>query len=192
MEKLTSYHGRFNSAIVGRRIAARRRDIGMTLRELSERTGMSAPIICRIEQGRISLTVETLTKFAEALDVQEADLLQGREGDEELAATFEQIEQSGDPEDLWLGWRYFDLTIEEREALKARIQHALSGTIAGRKALNADRVTENGMAHGYIESDLELFKGFISSDPEERAVIRKLLKMGLIYAEDQNTGAAEG
>lgn len=45
-----------------------RRDAGMTMMELSEKSGVSYPVIAKIEAGGIgSVTVKTLLRLADAL-----------------------------------------------------------------------------------------------------------------------------
>jgi transcriptional regulator with XRE-family HTH domain len=52
-------------AIVAQRLAALRREVGLTLRELSARTGLSGAYLSRVENGRTAVTLASLEKFAE-------------------------------------------------------------------------------------------------------------------------------
>ena len=60
---------------VGAKIKARRDELGMTIKELSNRTGLSLSSIHYIETGANSPTVNTLRKIARALGVTVAALL---------------------------------------------------------------------------------------------------------------------
>jgi transcriptional regulator with XRE-family HTH domain len=51
-------------AIVAQRLAALRREVGMTLRELSAKTGLSDAYLSRVENGQTAVTLATLEKFA--------------------------------------------------------------------------------------------------------------------------------
>lgn len=59
---------------LGLRIRDLRRAQGLTQEELSEKLGMLAPNYARIEQGRMNVTVDTLTRIAKVLKVRVADL----------------------------------------------------------------------------------------------------------------------
>lgn len=67
MTKATKYVAH---AIAGKRILA-----GLTLRELSERVGISHQALQMIESGRNVPTVQTLEAIAVALNVRMSDLL---------------------------------------------------------------------------------------------------------------------
>lgn len=54
---------------LGLRIQELRRDRGETQESLAGRLGMLAPNYARIEQGRANVTVDTLVRVANALDV---------------------------------------------------------------------------------------------------------------------------
>ena len=55
---------------IGRRIAAFRKERGLTLEELGERVGLSQGQMSRLENGRQGLRSATLLRIAEALGVQ--------------------------------------------------------------------------------------------------------------------------
>lgn len=55
---------------IGEKINELRSSKGMTLKELSERTNLSASFISQAERGLTSITINTLKKIAEALDVE--------------------------------------------------------------------------------------------------------------------------
>jgi transcriptional regulator with XRE-family HTH domain len=62
---------------LGNRIAAVRRERGITQEQLAEKTGFTSITIGYIEQGRRSPRVATLFKIAECLNVSIADLFKG-------------------------------------------------------------------------------------------------------------------
>lgn len=54
-------------AVVGPKIASYRKSLGLTQRELSEKTGIDQAAISRIESGRANPTINTLDTLAEAV-----------------------------------------------------------------------------------------------------------------------------
>ncbi|HEU5078982.1 MAG TPA: cupin domain-containing protein [Opitutaceae bacterium] len=50
---------------VANRLAALRKEVGMTLRELAAKTGLSDAYLSRVENGRIAVTLASLEKLAE-------------------------------------------------------------------------------------------------------------------------------
>lgn len=52
---------------IGHRLSAIRRDKGMTIRELAEKSGVNYANICKIENGRYNVGIDILTKLADAL-----------------------------------------------------------------------------------------------------------------------------
>jgi transcriptional regulator with XRE-family HTH domain len=52
-------------ALVARRIGALRREVGLTLRELGAKTGLSDAYLSRVENGQIAITLASLAKLAE-------------------------------------------------------------------------------------------------------------------------------
>jgi transcriptional regulator with XRE-family HTH domain len=51
-------------ALVATRLAALRREVGLTLRELAAKTGLSDAYLSRVENGRIAVTLASLEKLA--------------------------------------------------------------------------------------------------------------------------------
>lgn len=62
-------------AIVGARMAARRRALGIRQVTLAETLGVTQPTISRMERGTIALTVSQLVRVAKALRTSPAMLL---------------------------------------------------------------------------------------------------------------------
>lgn len=54
--------------LVGRQIKSKRIDLGMTLQELSNITGISQPHLSRIEKGKMNVTIETIACISAALN----------------------------------------------------------------------------------------------------------------------------
>ncbi|MDO8544392.1 MAG: XRE family transcriptional regulator [Opitutaceae bacterium] len=50
---------------IGRRVAALRREVGLTLREFGEKTGLSDAYLSRVENGHTALTIASLARIAE-------------------------------------------------------------------------------------------------------------------------------
>lgn len=75
---------------VGRKVAARRREIRLSQTELAERCGLTRGSIANIERGKQHPTLHTLSSIAKALEVDMLALLsspEGSAGDEEEAAS---------------------------------------------------------------------------------------------------------
>lgn len=54
---------------VGERLREARRERGLTLAEVAERTGVSAPTLSKIENGRVGANFNTILRIAEAMQV---------------------------------------------------------------------------------------------------------------------------
>ncbi len=70
-----------NGNRIGRRVVALRKERGLTMRDLSELTGLSQGHISRLENGRQGFRAETLIRIAEALGVEPYRLLLSTEED---------------------------------------------------------------------------------------------------------------
>jgi len=51
-------------------LIARRNELAISQRQLARKIGMKQPAICRIESGSSNVTLETLFKVAEAMDME--------------------------------------------------------------------------------------------------------------------------
>lgn len=58
-----------HSVSIGHRIKERRQEVGLTLRELGKRAGVSASFLSQVERGKVNTSLRTLRRIAEALDV---------------------------------------------------------------------------------------------------------------------------
>jgi transcriptional regulator with XRE-family HTH domain len=68
------------SAVLGARVKALREAIGLSLRDLSERSGVSAPMLSQVERGETSPTLALATKIAGGLELTLSQLLRLDEG----------------------------------------------------------------------------------------------------------------
>ena len=64
------------NARIGKHVRGRRHELGLTLKQLSNRTALSVSLISQIELGRSAASVLTLYKLATALDVPTAFFFQ--------------------------------------------------------------------------------------------------------------------
>ena len=62
---------------VGARIRDARSAAGLTLRELSQATGLSQPFLSRLERGQVSASIANLLQIGRALGLSMAELLEG-------------------------------------------------------------------------------------------------------------------
>lgn len=60
---------------VGIRARHRREELGLTLREVALKAGLSVPYIANLEKARGNPTLDTLVRLSEALDVPLAGML---------------------------------------------------------------------------------------------------------------------
>jgi transcriptional regulator with XRE-family HTH domain len=68
------------SATIGPRVKALREAMGFSLRDLSERSGVSAPMLSQVERGETSPTLAVATKIAAGLELTLSQLLRLDEG----------------------------------------------------------------------------------------------------------------
>jgi XRE family transcriptional regulator, regulator of sulfur utilization len=71
---------RTEAAAIGERVRALREAMDMSLRDLSQRTGVSAPMLSQVERGETSPTLAVATKIAGGLDLSLSQLLRLDEG----------------------------------------------------------------------------------------------------------------
>jgi len=62
---------------LGLRITKRRQEIGISQKALAEKIGMPSPGLSNIENGKQNVTIRTLCKIAEALDITVGELVSG-------------------------------------------------------------------------------------------------------------------
>src|SRR5215207_9861390 len=62
-------------ATIGTRVRALREAMGLSLRDLAERCGVSAPMLSQVERGETSPTLQVATRIAAGLDLRLSQLL---------------------------------------------------------------------------------------------------------------------
>ena len=67
---------------IGSRVLRRRKALGLTQQELADRLGIAATNISSIERGEQNLTIRTLAKLADVLDVSVGELVTGQPASE--------------------------------------------------------------------------------------------------------------
>ena len=67
-------------AVIGARVKALRESAGLSLRDLSERSGVSAPMLSQVERGETSPTLTVAARIAAGLDLRLSQLLRLDEG----------------------------------------------------------------------------------------------------------------
>ncbi len=70
----------FDSAVIGARVKALREASGLSLRDLAERSGVSAPMLSQVERGETSPTLTVAARIASGLDLRLSQLLRLDEG----------------------------------------------------------------------------------------------------------------
>ena len=63
------------SAPIGQRVRALREAMDLSLRDLAERSGVSAPMLSQVERGETSPTIQVATRIARGLDLRLSQLL---------------------------------------------------------------------------------------------------------------------
>jgi transcriptional regulator with XRE-family HTH domain len=71
---------RLDPAIIGARVKALRESSGLSLRDLSERSGVSAPMLSQVERGETSPTLTVASRIAAGLELRLSQLLRLDEG----------------------------------------------------------------------------------------------------------------
>ncbi len=71
----------FDSSVIGARVKALREASSLSLRDLAERSGVSAPMLSQVERGETSPTLTVAARIAAGLDLRLSQLLRLDEGD---------------------------------------------------------------------------------------------------------------
>jgi len=69
-----------SAAVIGARVKALRESAGLSLRDLSERSGVSAPMLSQVERGETSPTLTVAMRIATGLELRLSQLLRLDEG----------------------------------------------------------------------------------------------------------------
>jgi XRE family transcriptional regulator, regulator of sulfur utilization len=70
----------FDSSVIGARVKALREASSLSLRDLAERSGVSAPMLSQVERGETSPTLTVAARIASGLDLRLSQLLRLDEG----------------------------------------------------------------------------------------------------------------
>jgi transcriptional regulator with XRE-family HTH domain len=70
----------FDSAVIGARVKALREASSLSLRDLAERSGVSAPMLSQVERGETSPTLTVAARIASGLELRLSQLLRLDEG----------------------------------------------------------------------------------------------------------------
>lgn len=87
---VTTLHGGVDPIVVGRRVKALREAMQFSLRDLAERSGVSAPMLSQVERGETSPTLSVAARIARGLDLSLSQLLRLDEGQHVVIVTREQ------------------------------------------------------------------------------------------------------
>jgi transcriptional regulator with XRE-family HTH domain len=80
-DSVARMHGEVDPAVVGQRVRALREAMQLSLRDLSERSGVSAPMLSQVERGETSPTLAVAARIAGGLDLSLSQLLRLDESD---------------------------------------------------------------------------------------------------------------
>lgn len=94
-------------AAIGNRVRALREAMGLSLRDLAERCGVSAPMLSQVERGETSPTLQVATRIAAGLDLRLSQLLRL---DEDGAVTIVRTSERRQGPERAHGHRYEVLT----------------------------------------------------------------------------------
>jgi XRE family transcriptional regulator, regulator of sulfur utilization len=76
----TDWAEALSPAVIGARVKALRESAGLSLRDLAERSGVSAPMLSQVERGETSPTLTVAVRIAHGLDLRLSQLLRLDEG----------------------------------------------------------------------------------------------------------------
>jgi XRE family transcriptional regulator, regulator of sulfur utilization len=79
-ETQTDWATALSPAVIGARVKALRESAGLSLRDLAERSGVSAPMLSQVERGETSPTLTVAVRIASGLDLRLSQLLRLDEG----------------------------------------------------------------------------------------------------------------
>jgi transcriptional regulator with XRE-family HTH domain len=75
LDTLPDHVSALSPAVIGARVKALRESAGLSLRDLSERSGVSAPMLSQVERGETSPTLTVAARIAAGLDLRLSQLL---------------------------------------------------------------------------------------------------------------------
>src|SRR6476469_2630196 len=89
----TPLHGEVDPVVVCQRVKALREAIQLSLRDLAERSGVSAPMLSQVERGETSPTLSVAARIARGLDLTLSQLLRLDEAAHVVIVTKDQRRQ---------------------------------------------------------------------------------------------------
>jgi transcriptional regulator with XRE-family HTH domain len=89
----SSLHGEVDPVVVGQRVKALREAMQLSLRDLAERSGVSAPMLSQVERGETSPTLSVAARIARGLDLTLSQLLRLDEAAHVVIVTKDQRRQ---------------------------------------------------------------------------------------------------
>lgn len=90
---VTPLHGDVDPVVVGQRVKALREAMRLSLRDLAERSGVSAPMLSQVERGETSPTLSVAARIARGLDLTLSQLLRLDETQHVVIVTRDQRRQ---------------------------------------------------------------------------------------------------
>jgi transcriptional regulator with XRE-family HTH domain len=95
MATVTASWEAFDSAVIGARVKALREAASLSLRDLSQRSGVSAPMLSQVERGETSPTLTVAARIAAGLELRLSQLLRLDESDSVTVVHASQRQRGG-------------------------------------------------------------------------------------------------
>jgi transcriptional regulator with XRE-family HTH domain len=138
-----------------RAVVERRKELGMTQKELAEKIGSSQAQVWRIESGQFNPTLKTLSKLEEALDVKLVPVEGVPEGSDFAPTPSEQLEE----------WIEFGVVSMDEES-----QRIVSETLEGKELTKMVRRIQPFVEELEVDEYVEIkLKPISESEPSETA-----------------------
>lgn len=113
----------FDSAVIGARVKALREASSLSLRDLAERSGVSAPMLSQVERGETSPTLTVAARIASGLDLRLSQLLRL---DESGAVTIVRSDERGGGGNAKCGHRFEVMTAAQPGQRSELSRHTLA------------------------------------------------------------------
>ena len=113
----------FDSAVIGARVKALREASSLSLRDLAERSGVSAPMLSQVERGETSPTLTVAARIATGLDLRLSQLLRL---DETGAVTIVRTSERGGGGNAKRGHRFEVMTAAQPGQRSELSRHTLA------------------------------------------------------------------
>jgi transcriptional regulator with XRE-family HTH domain len=113
----------FDSAVIGARVKALREASSLSLRDLAERSGVSAPMLSQVERGETSPTLTVAARIAAGLELKLSQLLRLDEGG---SVTIVRADERGGGGNATRGHRFEVLTAAQPGQRSELSRHTLA------------------------------------------------------------------